>query len=351
MRIRAIRPWTWPRRGVQAGRRAARRLFLGVWHWLCAQGRAIKASPLAFYRMLGRRRDALVARIEYVHTESAKWRAMWTAVKAPYSALRYFGLSPQMAVGLLALGGSASAGVVVNETVFAERSFSRGDPGSYSAPADVPTSYSDADNTLRIDLGTTPVGEISISDIAIGTVMSGSALPSGESSVLIVGGNATSTGFSATWLEVGHLTLDRSQCTSLELSIIETHTLELIGNASDGQSISPTAGTPRRRAIGGGNRADSMITSGGTYDQLVIRAPTSGVDGMVDKLNLTNLLTKGGSCILSRIRAGTISILLNEIGAGNGFDTKEFVVASSTKYKVLTNTDNVEVSISPPAIR
>tara|TARA_Y100000296_G_C4968426_1_gene154625 strand:+ start:146 stop:430 length:285 start_codon:yes stop_codon:yes gene_type:complete len=94
-----------------------------------------------------------------------------------------------------------------------------------------------------------------------------------------------------------------------------------------------------------------MITSGGTYDQLVIRAPTSGVDGMVDKLNLTNLLTKGGSCILSRIRAGTISILLNEIGAGNGFDTKEFVVASSTKYKVLTNTDNVEVSISPPAIR
>ena len=343
--------WTWPRRGVQAALRAARRLLLGVWHLLCAQGRAVKASPLAFYRMLGRKRDALVAKIEYVHTESAKWRAMWTAVKAPYSALRYFGLSPQMAVGLLALGGSASAGVVVNETVFAERSFSRGDSGVYSAPADIPTSYSDADNTLRIDLGTTPVGEISISDIAIGTVMSGSALPSGESSVLIVGGNATATGFAATWLEVGHLTLDRSQCTSLELSIIETHTLELIGNASDGQSISPTAGTPRRRAIGGGNRADSMITSGGTYDQLVIRAPTSGVDGKVDKLTLTNLLTKGGSCILSRIRAGTISILLNEIGAGNGFATKEFVVTSSTKYKILVNTDNVEVTISPPATR
>ena len=351
MRIRAIRPWTWPRRAARAALRAARRVYLGAWHWLCAQGRAIQASPLAFYRMLGRRRDALVARIEYVHTESAKWRAMWTAVKAPYSALRYFGLSPQIAVGLLALGGSASAGVVVNETVFAERSFSRGDSGVYSAPADIPTSYSDADNTLRIDLGTTPVGEITIENIALGTVMSGSALPSGESAVLIVGGNATATGFAATWLEVGHLTLDRSQCTSLELSIIETHTLELIGNASDGQSISPTASTPRRRAIGGGNRADSMITSGGTYDQLVIRAPTSGQDGKVDELNLTNLLTKGGSCILSRIRAGTISILLNEIGAGNGFATKEFVVTSSTKYKILVNTDNVEVTISPPATR
>ena len=351
MRIRAIRPWTWPRRAARAALRAARRVYLGAWHWLCAQGRAIKASPLAFYRMLGRKRDALIAKIEYVHTESAKWRAMWTAGKAPYSALRYFGLSPQMAVGLLALGGSASAGVVVNETVFAERSFSRGDSGVYSAPADIPTSYSDADNTLRIDLGTTPVGEITIENIALGTVMSGSALPSGESSVLIVGGNATATGFTATWLEVGHLTLDRSQCTSLELSIIEPHTLELIGNASDGQSISPTASTPRRRAIGGGNRADSMITSGGTYDQLVIRAPTSGQDGKVDVLNLTNLLTKGGSCILSRIRAGTIAMLLNSVGAGNGFATKEFVVTSSTQYKVFTNTDNVEVTISPPATR
>ena len=344
--------WTWPRRGVQVARRAARRLYLGVWHWLCAQGRALRASPLAFYRMLGRRRDALIAKIEYVHTESAKWRAMWSAIKAPYTALRFFGVSPQVAIGLLAVGSTAGGGVIISETVFAERSFSRGDAGHYSAPADIPTSYSDSDNTLRIDLhGSTPVGEILIENITLGTVMTGSALPSGETSVLIVGGNATSTGFSATWLEVGHLTLDRSQCTSLELSIIETHTLELIGNASDGQSISPTAGTPRRRAIGGGNRADSMITSGGTYDQLVIRAPTSGVNGKVDKLTLTNLLTKGGSCILSRIRAGTISILLNEIGSGTGFSTKEFVVASSTVYKVLTNTDNVEVTISPPATR
>jgi len=91
-----IRPWTWPRRAAGAALRAARRLFLGVGRWLRAQGRAIKASPLAFYQMLGRRRDALVAKIEYVHTESAKWRAMWSAIKAPYSALRYFGLSPQM---------------------------------------------------------------------------------------------------------------------------------------------------------------------------------------------------------------------------------------------------------------
>jgi hypothetical protein len=276
---------------------------------------------------------------------------MWTCIRSPYSLLRGLGFSPQLALASLGLLTTTAGGVVVNETIFAEKSFSRGDPGSYSAPADIPTSYSDSDSTLRIDLGLTPVGVILIENISLGSVVSGGALPSGETSVLIVGGNTTSTGFTATWLEVGHLTLDRSRCTSLELSIIETHTLELIGNASDGQSLSPTPATPRRRAISGGNRADSMLTSGGTYDMLVIRAPTSGQNGMVDKLTLTNLFSKGGSCILSRIKAGTISILLNEIGAGNGFSTKEFVVASSTKYKILVNTDNVEVPISPPATK
>ena len=91
-----------------------------------------------------------------------------------------------------------------------------------------------------------------------------------------------------------------------------------------------------------------MLTSGRTYDQLVIAAPTSAVNGKVDKLTLSNLYTKGGLCKVSRIKADTVDILLNEVGAGNGFATKEFVVATSVIYKQATINDNVEVTISPP---
>ena len=322
--------WRWPRRGV-----------LAAWHW-------VLGSPLAFYRLLGRKRDWVIAKVEYAHSESAKWRAMWTGIKAPYSFLRMMGLSPQMAIGLLAVGGTAGGGVVVNETILSERSFGRGDSGVYSAPMDVPMSYSDTDNTLKVDLGTTPVGEITIENVTVGTAFTGSTLPSGQSNVVMVGGTAASSGFTETFLEIGHLIINRWRCTNFSMSDVEAHTLNIRYNASDGQSISPVAGTPRARAIGGGNRADSMVTSGGTYDQIRIGAPTSAVNGKVDVLKLSNIYTKGGPCILSRIKAGTIDVEYLEVGAGNGFASKEFVVATSTIYKTATITDNVEVSISPP---
>jgi len=340
--------WDWPRKGVSAALRGVRWLALVVGHWIAAQALLLWHSPLAFYRLMGRRRDWLVAKVEYAHSESAKWRAMWTGLKAPYSFLRMMGLSPQMAIGLLAVGGTAGGGVVVNETLLAERSFGRGDSGVYSAPLDIPTSYSDSDNTLKVDLGVTPVGEITISGVTVGTAFTGSTLPSGQSNVIVVGGTAASSGFTATWLEVGHLKIDRWRCTNFKMSDVEAHTLNIRYNASDGQSISPVAGTPRARAIGGGNRADSMITSGGTYDQIVIGAPASGVNGKVDVLTLSNIYTKGGPCILSRIKAGTIDVEFLEVGAGNGFGTKEFVIATSTIYKTASIIDNVEVSISPP---
>jgi len=297
---------------------------------------------------MGRRRDWVVAKIEYAHTESAKWRAMWTGLKAPYTVLRACGLNPQAAIALLAIGGTAGGGVVVNETILAERSFGRGDSGVYSAPLDIPTSYSDSDNTLKVDLGTTPVGEIVIENVSVGTAFANSTLPSGQTNVVTIGGTATSSGFTATWLEVGHLIIDRWRCTNFSMSDVEAHTLNIRYNASDGQSISPVAGTPRARGIGGGNRADSMITSGGTYDQIRIGAPTSGVNGKVDVLRLSNLLTKGGPCVLSRIKAGIIDVEFLEVGAGNGFATKEFVISTSTIYKIANIIDNVEVSISPP---
>jgi len=329
--------------------------FAQSWRGICAVGRLIKRaamavlhSPVGAYQATQRRREWLMAKVEYLQSESGKWRAIFNVAKSPYSFLRMMGLSPQMATGLLVAGSTVGGGVVVNETVFAERSFARGDAGIYSAPSDIPTSYSESDNTLRINLGSTPVGEIVIEDVTLGTAFTGSTLPSGQTSVILVGGTAASTGFTATWLEVGHLIVDRWRCTNFELSDVEAHTLNIIGNASDGQSISPVPGTPRRRGIGGGNRADSMTTSGGYYDQLVIAAPTSATNGKIDKLTLSNLYTKGGLCKVSRIKADTVDILLNEVGAGNGFGTKEFVVAATVSYKVANIADNVEVSISPP---
>jgi hypothetical protein len=320
-----------------------RRLILGAWHWLCAQGRLLKASPFAFYRAVGRRRDWALAKVEYIHSESAKFRALWTAVKAPYSALRYFGLSPQMAVGLLALGGSASAGVVVNETIFAERSFSRGDSGTYSAPADVPTSYSEGDNTLLVQLGAVPVGSIVISAIDLATSYANSTLPSGQTNAIEIGGSAALSNY----LEIGHLIIDRWRCETFRMEHTEAHTLEITGSVADGLSISPVPGVVRKRAVGGGLRAESMSVSNSTYDQIRITAPTSGVNGQVDVLRISNLATRGGGCLISRVKAGTITIEYLTVGAGNGLSLKDLVVATSTTYSVANISDNVEELISP----
>ena len=345
--------WTWPRRGVQAALRGVLWLLLAVWHWLCAQGRAVKASPFACYRMLGRKRDALVVKVEYAHTESAKWRAVFTIGRAPYSALRACGFSPQMTVGLLFAGSAVGGGVVVNETIFAERSFERGDPGIYSAPQDAPIFSGEEYNTLRLDLGSTSVGNITIANISLGTAYTGSALPSGESNVIYVGGIAASSSptFNQTYLEVGHLIIDRWRCERLDISDSEVHKLIVTSNASDGQSISAIAGTPRDRGINGGNRADDMTTQGGYYDMLKITAASSGVNGKVDVLRLSNLYSKAGACTLKYLKVGTMEVTLNEIGGDSSLSTKAFTIATSVIYKSFTNTSNVEVVMAVPAIQ
>ena len=306
-------------------------------------------SPRAGYDKARFYRDWTLAKVEYVQSESAKWRAAFTLARMPYTVLRGLGFSPQMAGTLLFAGSVATTGVVAAE-VMEGRSFSAGDSGVYLAPLDVPTEYYDGDNTLRIDLGTTPVREILIENVSVGTAFTGSALPSGDANVVQVGGVAASQGFTATRLEVGELIFEGSRCKKLTLIDIQAHTLIVRGNASDGQSIAPSPGTSRMRAIGGGHyQADAMITSGGTYDRIWIQAPTSGVNGKIGTLTLRNLFTKGGECHLSKMNIGTISILLNEVGMGNGFDSKEFAIATSVTAANMTIEDNVEVSISEPA--
>jgi len=310
----------------------------------------IARSPVALYKKTKVWRDWILAKVDYLEAESAKWKRTFQIVRSPYSLLLKLGFSPQWAVGLLAVGTTTATGAVAAEAM-KPPSFAAGDPGVYNAPLDSPI-YSDSEfNTLRLDLGSTPIGLVQIEDVTLGTAYANSALPSGESNAVIVGGIAASSdpAFTETFLEVGHMTVEKWRCDSLKLTNIEAHELIVKGNASDGQSIAAVAGVPRDRAISGGNRADDMITSGGYYDQLKITSASSGINGKVDRLVLSNLYTKGGPCILDRIKAGTLEILVNEVGAGNGFSTKEFEITTSVIYKSFINEDNVEVSISPPS--
>ena len=317
---------------------------------IAATPRAIGGSPVRLYRKAAVWRDWTLAKIDYLQGESDKWRRTFNTLKAPYSILRGLGLSPQMAIGLLAVGSTAATGAVAVEAM-KPPSFAAGDPGIYNAPTDSPV-FSNAEfNTLRLDLGTTPIGLVEISDITVGTAYTNSALPSGETKPVIVGGlpAVADPAFVETFLEVGHMTVDRWRCDTLTLTNIEAHELIVRDNASDGQSISAVAGTPRDRGISGGNRAEDMLTSGGYYDQVKITAATTNVNGKVDRLILSNLYTKGGACVLDRIKAGTLEIILNEVGLGNGFATKEFTIATSVVYKTFINEDNVEVSIASAA--
>ena len=318
-------------------------------HGIIATPKAIIKSPVAAFRKLMAARDWVFAKIDYLNSESEKWKRAFNVVKSPYSFLRMMGLSPQMAAGLLVAGSTVGGGVVVNETIIDRPpSFAAGDPGVYNAPLDRPIFTDKEFNTLRLDLGSTPIGLVHIEDVTVGTAYTGSTLPSGETNAVIVGGKpaASNPTFAETYLEVGHMTVDRWRCTKLLLTNIQAHELIVKDNASDGQSISATAGTPRARAISGGNRADDMHTAGGYYDQIKITSASSGVNGKVDRLVLCNIWTKGGPCVLDRIKAGTLEVVLNETGAGDGFATKDFSIATSVVYKSFVNEDNVEVTIA-----
>jgi hypothetical protein len=311
---------------------------------------AFLRSPLVAYHKARYWRDWIMAKVDYVQSESAKWRAAFTLAKMPYTILRSFGLSPQLAASLLIGGSVVGTGVVAAE-VLEGSSFARGDPGIYTAPLDTPVFASQEFNTLRLDLGATSVGLVEIDSISLGTAYTGSALPSGESNVVIVGGLPTvvDPAFTETFLEVGTLYVDRWRCETLAITNSEIHKLIISGNASDGQSISAVAGTPRNRGINGGNRADDMVTSGGYYDQLKITSASSGVNGKVDVLRLTNIYSKGGGCVIDRVKAGTMEVTLNEVGGDSDLATKAFTVATSVIYKSFTNTSNVEVAMAVPA--
>jgi hypothetical protein len=308
--------------------RSVRRRIISFGHGVCRIPGQVLRSPVATYRRVLVFRDWFLAKVEYLQGESQKWRTLFGFIRLPYSALRGLGLSPNAALTLLFAGSVAGTGVVASETVFSERSFSRGDAGTYSAPLDAPVSYTDGDNTLRLVLGTVPVREITIENVSV-NVHTGSALPTGETTAILVGGTDVAEG-TDTVLEIGELLIEKIRCKSMDFSNIVAHTVKIIGNASDGLSINQTAGLGRMRAIGGGHhQAEAMVTSGGTYDRIHIDAPTSAVNGKIDKLTLRNIYSRGGACTFERMEVGTLTIQLNEAGHDGDFSTKEFSIAAT----------------------
>ena len=151
--------------------------------------------------------------------------------------------------------------------------------------------------------------------------------------------------------------IEKSRCTFMYFDNITAHTINVIGNASDGQSINQTPGTSRMRAIGGGHhQAEAMQTSGGSYDRIHVDSPTTAVNGKIDKLVLSNLYTEGGACSFDRMKIGTLTIQLNEIGGGgnagvsDGFATKEFKINQSVTAANWNVSDIVEVLIGAPTV-
>ncbi len=308
-------------------------------------------------------RDWLFAKIEYLNSESKKWKTFFNIAKSPYSLLRAMGFTPQFAISILAVGGTVSTGVVVNE-VLADRTFENGDAGYYSSNnptgnINIPDETleqalkrADGDNTLRIILNTMPVQEVSIQNVTIGTAYNSSTLPTyaaNTGNAVIVEGTNSSTLSIVTYLEVGELIFEENRCDKLILRNIETHSLEIIGNSADGISVTQSVGNGRQRAVIGGHfQSKSLKTEFGMFDFLHLSADTNGKNGKIGKLHMKNIVSKGGACLLNRIKANTVKIHRNYIGSDSNLSTKDLVVESSVNSVHFLVEDNLEMLISPP---
>ena len=296
-------------------------------------------------------RDYIFAKIDYLDQESKKWHRFFQVVSSPYSFLLKLGFSPQMAMSFLAVGSTVGTGVVVNETILAERSFSNRDAGVYLAPSEIPNSELEEQfknevttNTLRVLLNDTPVETIAISDVNVGTSYASngqpSALPTGKTEAILIDGNNTR-------IEIGKLIFSRNSCKTLNLENINANKITIKDNQADGLSVYQTASStiPNLRVSGGYYMSDLLQTEGGLYDRIHI----SPLDSMsssktyVNELNLTNIVSSGGSCDLKKLDVGEIEITFNRVGGDNSLVTKALTVSSTVASANWAVNGNVEV--------
>ena len=300
-------------------------------------------------------RDYVMAKVDYLDNESKKWHRFFQVMASPYNLLLKLGFSPQMAMSFLAVGSTVGTGVVVNETILAERSFSNRDAGVYLAPSDMPNSELEEQfkeevttNTLRVLLNDTPVETISISDVNVGTSFASngqpSALPSGKTEAILIDGNNTI-------IEIGKLVFSRNSCTTLVMTNINSNKTTIKDNQADGLSIYQTASStiPNLRVSGGYYMADLLQTEGGLYDRIHI-SPLDSITTSkvyVNELNLTNIVSSGGSCTLNKLNVGEIEVTFNRVGGDNSLVSKALTVSSTVTSANWVVDGNVEVLMGP----
>mgnify|MGYP003150564809 CR=1 FL=1 len=300
-------------------------------------------------------RDYVMAKVDYLDNESKKWHRFFQTLALPYNALLKLGFSPQMAMSFLAVGSTVGTGVVVNETILAERSFSNRDAGVYLAPSDMPNSELEEQfkeevttNTLRVLLNDTPVETISISDVNVGTSFASkgqpSALPSDKTEAILIDGNNTR-------IEIGKLVFSRNSCTTLIMTNINSNKTTIKDNQADGLSIYQTASStiPNLRISGGYYMADLLQTQGGLYDRIHI-SPLDSISSSkvyVNELNLTNIVSSGGSCTLNKLDVGEIEITFNRVGGDSSLVSKALTVSSTVTSANWVVDGNVEVLMAP----
>ena len=330
-----------------------------LWRGIKATPRALLYSPITIYRELVDFRDWLFEKIEYLNGESAKWRRFFNVMKSPYSLLRSFGLSPQLAITLLVGAGATGTAVGVAE-VIQERSFANGDAGIYLAPENLPSEELEremawrkdnpSDNTLRVILNETPVEEVNISSVNLGTSFASngqpSALPSGKTEAILIDGNGTR-------IEIGKLTFSRNSCKTLNLENINANKITIKDNQADGLSIyqSATSTQPNLRVSGGNYMADLLETEGGTYDRLWI-APLDSLTTAKTRVNtivLDNIVSSGGTCDLKKLDIGELIIEFNRIGGDSSLVTKAFTVSTTVKSANWDVVGNIEVLMAEVA--
>tara|TARA_R110002074_G_scaffold376762_1_gene553922 strand:+ start:147 stop:1277 length:1131 start_codon:yes stop_codon:yes gene_type:complete len=296
-------------------------------------------------------RDWLIVKIDYLDSESAKWHKFFKALALPYNGLLKLGFSPQMAASFLIAGSTVGTGVVVNETILAERSFSNRDAGVYLAPSNMPNSELEEQlqeevtlNTLRVVLNDTPVEKIDISDVNLGTSYASngqpSALPSGQTTAILVDGNNTR-------IEIGKLTVSRVSCKTLDMTDINANKISVLNNQADGLSIyqAATSSIPNLRVSGGNYMADLLQTSGGLYDRLHI-APLDSISSSkvyVNELNLTNIVSSGGACTFKGLDVGELELSFSRIAGDSSLVTKALTISSTVLSANWDVSGNIEV--------
>jgi len=308
-------------------------------------------APIKAYKSSIRFRDWLFAKIEYLNGESEKWRRFFTVMSSPYFLLLKMGFSPQMAISFLAVGSTVTTGVVVNETILAERSFSNRDAGVYLAPSEIPNSELEEQfkeeittNTLRVLLNDTPVETIDISNVNIGTSYASngqpSALPSGQTTAILIDGNNTR-------IEIGKLIVSRVSCKTLNIENVRANSIKILNNQADGLSIYQTASStiPNLRVSGGYFMSALLQTEGGLYDRLHI-SPLDSITSSkvyVNELTLENIVSSGGTCDLRKLDVGELEVTWNRIGGDNSLVSKALTISSTVTSANWEVDGNIEV--------